>query len=249
MPEAACKRLQAHLDERLSHCLAAWGLPVVQGSRLQPGNAVSDVVRAADGLLQWQRSAASPGAWVAWQAAKVWQSALRDQLFPVGGGSARLASAVTNQAAEALQAEVSALAGGSLVPSDAPVVQAMRHGHWGITYEATLLAGLPLLMVWSCDALARQGWLEPAGALPSLPAWSHAQGFSQSRMRFELRVGDSDILLGDLGQLQVGDVLMLAQRMDEPLQLQSLDGSFQRSVYLGQFQGRRAAQFTPQSSK
>jgi hypothetical protein len=247
--ETACQRLKAHLDERLSQTLAHWGLPAIQGSEVLPGRAVRESVEAASPSLQWQLCPKLPGVWVAWPAASEWPNVMLSQIFPGARGAAPLAGAVANQAASGLKGEISALAGGPLEPGQAPSPQSMRHGHWGLVYRATVIPGLSLLMVWNTDALAQQGWLEPAPALPSVPAWSPGQAFSPARMRFELQVGDTDIMLGDLGQLQVGDVLVLRQSIDEPLLLQSLDGMFQRSVYLGQYQGRRAAQFTPLSSK
>jgi len=176
-----------------------------------------------------------------------WPSALQpmvqDALFPCGphelrGAETTLAGQATHQAAADLRHAL--IAAWSI---DAPLTAGVAE--WSLSvWRAPVQVSIDLdesCRIMACIAAAPLQETLSSRARPALGAID-ARAFGPLPAQAELIVGRADIALPDAAALQVGDVIVLDTRIDEPLELRVQQGAISLRANLGRVGDRRAAQ-------
>jgi len=212
LPGALPGQVEAALRDTLDRWTREWGAPAATG--------LSARMIAA---REVPTPSASP-----WDAMpKAWSSALARALL----GPAATGSPVAQRALEDATADLQALLRQRLQPQPSKPFTPAVVGHGGIEVGFELL-GLRFGFVLDIAALQAGGWLA-ATPRPSLSAVAFEQALHGLPVPLTARLGHASVSVTDLLQLRPGDIVLLAETLDAPLQVTSPGSPLQLTAHLG----------------
>ncbi len=218
------ERFKAAIYARLVSWAGAWGLP----SPAEPE--VTDTLPTEPGSLDLaEPTADSTGPW-------------RDRLALAVLGSGVQGSALAESVIQDCHNQFRA----ALLPPELPArgpAAAGEPGHLGLTLRAEVL-GSAWHVTWSSEALLAAGVIVRP-ALPPLPAWQPESSLSALPVPMRAVVGTADVDVLGLLNLAPGDVIVLYQRLDDPIAVWGLDSALRLSAHLGSTEGQVAVQWLP----
>lgn len=128
-------------------------------------------------------------------------------------------------------------------PADGPVASAVPRRWLGLVDVQLTVAGTTLA---ACVPALRMRAASAAAARPLTPAATVA-AFAGVQASVEAVVGRAELSLGEVAQLQPGDVLLLDTRLLDPISLGVAGGATALHVALGRRDGARAVQLLPRT--
>jgi len=95
------------------------------------------------------------------------------------------------------------------------------------------------------EVVAAWGSADPApAASPALPTTGLDEALARERITLRTVLSGTELNLGQLQSLSIGDVIPLEHRLDAPLKVVSAEGAELCEGWLGQRQGRIAVEMT-----
>jgi flagellar motor switch/type III secretory pathway protein FliN len=233
IPTSALESTRAAISTVTGQWAQAWGLPapeVAAAVAVGFGAALSgeglEVGAAGTARLQTPVSLAP---------------ALARALLHVDSTRSPIASIVGERAVAALRSELEiALATSKGVSAARSAPSTPAPGHWGASVRISVLeTTLHLNLAW--ELMAAKGWIKTPTTQP-LPRWAAEEALSHVPLTLIAQMGMAEAAVGDLAQLEVGDVILVSQTAKEPMTLRAHGTSLQLSAYLGRTGSHRAAQ-------
>jgi flagellar motor switch/type III secretory pathway protein FliN len=219
LPDALPGEVEAALRDTLDRWARDWGAPAAAG--------LSARVLAAHEV---PGPSASP-----WDAMpKAWSGALGRALL----GPAATGSPVAQRALEDATADLQALLRQRFQPQPSEPFTPAAVGHGGIEVGFELL-GQRFGFVLDIAALQAGGWLT-ATPRPRLAAVAFEQALHGLPVPLTARLGHASVSVTDLLQLRPGDIVLLAETLDAPLQVTSPGSPLLLTAHLGASADRAA---------
>ena len=213
LPDTLPAQIETALHDVLERWAREWGAPA----------ASSVTVR----LLAAQESPAAAIAAPWGDLPKAWHGGLARALLGPAAPASPIAQGATQQATTDLQA---ALRRRFQSQSPQPFVPA-RVGHGGVEARFEML-GMPFGFVLDVTELRSGGWL-PAAPARRLQAVAFEQALHDVPVPLTARLGHASVSVTDILQLQPGNILLLAETLDAPLQVTSAGSPLQLTAHLG----------------
>ena len=241
VPYSALPPLARRFDAVLQPWAQSWGCQPACG---QAQIATSDLLTEPSGASEsntWVSMAGAGGPWM--RLSTSWASEFAAELFGPGAATSRLAPEVAGRAVQALQSHLHEAWGTEV---NAPIKAAAaakrpKLGHWGVHYCSGVgPKGVHLLA--SVDWLHHQGWLDRP-APPALKAHPWISTLARLPLSVRVDLGQACVPVGDLFNLNVGDVILVNQTIAQALPVRVLGTDVQLRAHLGQMADQRAVQF------
>jgi flagellar motor switch/type III secretory pathway protein FliN len=246
VPESALPQVAQRFDAVLQPWAQSWGLASAPGevrrATVDELKEKTDVSADETQPSAWVSLAGEAGPWV--RTPPSLGGDLAAELFGPEAARSQLAPDVAQRAVQALQAQLQQSLAPAVPDATPPIPGPPRVstlGHWGVRYQVGIgPRGVAVLA--TTDWLHRQGWLERASP-PALKP--HAWGSTLARLPLSVRVdlGHASVPVGDLFNLNVGDVILMTQTIAQALPVRVLGTDVQLRAHLGQVDARRAVQF------
>lgn len=214
LPAALPARIEAALRETLDRWAADWGAPKAA---------------AVTARLLAAQEAPEPAHASPWgDLPKAWPGALTRALLGPAAPSTPIAQATLQRVTADLQ---DTLRRRFHAPASPPAFAPARVGHGGVALSFQLL-DISFGFVLDLEALQAGGWLTPAPTA-KLAAINAERALHELPVPLVARLGHASVSVTDVLQLRPGDVLLLAETLDVPLQVTSPGSTLQLSAHLG----------------
>ena len=238
VPSAVAEQLATALRASLSPWAQAWGLPAPDQVICQ---ALSHVQAAECTADQSEQFAVDAAATVHLMGTRALRSGLAQAFFKTGLAQSPLAEQVVTKALQALKsALVSRVVLRGATQSPAHHAGLNTPGHWGLRGSAKVGECLVQVLL-PMNVLQANGWL-PRAALAGLARWKPETVFGALPVHFVARLGRANVDVGELASLDVGDIILVSQTSNNPMQLLAVDADLELHAYLGAQGNQRAAQ-------
>lgn len=169
-----------------------------------------------------------------------WPTAMRGGLFRRDTGGSAIAEHVAGRAHEALLAALGTSLASKQTSRAAEAAQPGTPGHWGACVRVVWLdCEWRLLMHWAL--LSQRGWVPPRAKPPTL-RWAPETTLAPLVVPLQAVVGSAAVEVRDLMSLEAGDVLVLGQPAERPIELRASGLPLRFEALLGTLGQLRAAQ-------
>jgi flagellar motor switch/type III secretory pathway protein FliN len=229
--DASLDRLREALSGRLASWAQAWGLPTPGVPLVRPwsgsdaeGSKVDSNTNPSDLTLATSLPAA-------------WADGLSQAFFGGKGLRSAIVTSVLQDCHDQLRA--------ALLPPDAAATgtQAKCPGHVGAQLEVVLL-GHTWVVVWPIAALlAGEHLVRPKAA--SVPRWASEPALAPCSVSLQAIVGTAEVDVLGVMNLAPGDVIVLRQRLDDPVAVHGVNTPLRLHAHLGAQADRIALQWLP----
>lgn len=219
--DSALERLRLAVQQRVDQWAQSWGLPNTDPARValwhHGDDAVSADLATAEGL---------PPAWA---------SALSKTLFKGSGMRSAIVGPVLTDCHEQLRAAACP------PPAEPSLAASPGHGHAGARVTLTLL-GQQWVVQWTVAAMQMAGYLARPAPGP-VAAWSAEATLAPLQVDLKAVIGQAEVDVLGLLNLAPGDVIVLRQRLDDPIHVQGEGTPLNLLAHLGTLQGHVAMQW------
>ncbi len=237
------------LHQLLRGWQAAWSLADAPGDALPLTVQVATRPPADEQAVQW-RLDGRPNADLTQTALRALQSDLfgdTAHLTTVSGAQPVIAPEITQMAWNDWQQRIESALGAPLSawPTDSAPAQAADSWSGALSVQFSWCGARCELMIPgpAVQKLVRPAAPRPVAAPQALTPLTHA--LHKQRLNVQARLCDVTLTLGELEHLSPGDVLLLAHRLDAPLQVLGPDEEALCTAWLGQQSGRIALELSP----
>lgn len=213
LPDSLPAQVEAALRGILDRWSSDWGAPAAR--QVEVRRIAAGVTPSTDGTTSWAEMPAA------------WPTALGSALLGAAAAASPVARIALHQAflelQDALRQRFATGPAKAFVPA--------QIGHGGIEASFELL-GLRFVLVLDVAELAAGGWLTASPRQP-LPAISVEQALHGVSVPLTAQVGRASASVTDILQLRPGDILLLSESLDAPLQVTSPGSPLLLSAHLG----------------